>query len=130
MCLLSKDDCDHRQFFEALLFLQMSPEVYSPQAGQLGLETSLAERLFDLYVQDEESAKQSNVLFLTENYRSNQEILKFPSFHFYGDELVASGHNFSPSASKVRPFAVLFSSWKGRRRSKIIHMSTCPRLMK
>ena len=90
----------------------MSPEVYSPQARQLGLETSLAERLFDLYVQDEESAKQSNVLFLTENYRSNQEILKFPSFHFYGDELVASGHTSHPAHPKYGP--LLFFSACGK----------------
>ena len=93
-------------------FFQMSPEVYSPHARQLGLERSLAERLFDLYEQEEESTKQSNVLFLTENYRSNQEILKFPSFHFYGDELVASGHNSHPAHPKYGP--LLFFSARGK----------------
>ncbi|XP_067043097.1 3'-5' exoribonuclease HELZ2-like isoform X4 [Acropora muricata] len=92
--------------------MQMSPEVYSPYARQLGLEKSLAERLFDLYEQEEESTKQSNVLFLTENYRSNEEILKFPSFHFYGDELVASGHNSHPAHPKYGP--LLFFSARGK----------------
>jgi len=57
----------------------MSPEVYSPQARGLGLQKSLAERLFDVY--DKHKAETSkddpnedpNVLFLTENYRCHKD---------------------------------------------------------
>ena len=92
----------------------MSPEVYSPQARRLGLQKSLAERLFDrLYDEDKPDAtKESNVLFLTENYRCHQDILKFPSDNFYGEKLVARGHGFQPAHPKYGP--MLFFSARGK----------------
>ena len=38
----------------------MSPEVYSPQARSLGLQKSLAERLFNLYEKYEAEASKKN----------------------------------------------------------------------
>ena len=92
----------------------MSPEVYSPQARKLGLQKSLAERLFDLYDKDkQEVTKQpTNVLFLTENYRCHKDILQFPSDNFYGEKLVARGHVSQPAHPKYGP--LLFFSARGK----------------
>lgn len=91
----------------------MSPEVYSPQARKLGLQKSLAERLFDLYEKDKEEAiEQYNVLFLTENYRCHEDILKFPSDNFYGEKLVPRGHVSQPAHPKYGP--LLFFSARGK----------------
>ena len=91
----------------------MSPEVYSPEARQLGLQKSLAERLFDMYEKDKQEAmKKSKVLFLTENYRSHQEILQFPSDNFYGEKLVARGQALQPAHPKYGP--LLFFSARGK----------------
>ena len=98
----------------------MSPEVYSPQARSLGLQKSLAERLFDLYDKHEvEESKnnpnlkeESNVLFLTENYRCHDDILKFPSDNFYGRKLVARGHDSQPAHPNYGP--LLFFSARGK----------------
>ena len=95
----------------------MSPEVYSPQARSLGLQKSLAERLFDLYEKYEAEAfkknpsqdEKSNVLWLTENYRCNELILKFPSENFYGKKLIARGHESQPAHPKYGPL-LLFSA--------------------
>ncbi|XP_068675109.1 3'-5' exoribonuclease HELZ2-like isoform X2 [Montipora foliosa] len=98
--------------------MQMSPEVYSPQARQLGLQKSLAERLFDLYSrEDEEHSKwKSNVLFLTENYRCHKEILNFPSYNFYGDKLIARGCHMQPAHPTYGP--LLFFSARGREKKE------------
>ncbi|XP_068761024.1 3'-5' exoribonuclease HELZ2-like isoform X3 [Montipora capricornis] len=100
--------------------MQMSPEVYSPQARQLGLQKSLAERLFDQYSAEEEEEedlrRQSNVLFLTENYRCHEEILKFPSYNFYGDKLIARGCQMQPAHPKYGP--LLFFSARGREKKE------------
>ncbi|XP_068761003.1 3'-5' exoribonuclease HELZ2-like isoform X3 [Montipora capricornis] len=98
--------------------MQMSPEVYSPQARQLGLQKSLAERLFDQYSAEEEEhlRRQSNVLFLTENYRCHEEILKFPSYNFYGDKLIARGCQMQPAHPKYGP--LLFFSARGREKKE------------
>lgn len=101
----------------------MSPEVYSPQARRLGLQKSLAERLFDLYGKDKQEAidqpkdkqealEQSNVLFLTENYRCHEDILKFPSDNFYGEKLVPRGQKSQPAHPKYGP--LLFFSARGK----------------
>ncbi|XP_022797830.1 uncharacterized protein LOC111336066 [Stylophora pistillata] len=102
--------------------MQMSPEVYSPQALSLGLQKSLAERLFDLYEKYEAEVSKSkpkqdedgepNVLWLTENYRCNEHILKFPSENFYGKKLIARGHEFQPAHPKYGP--LLFFSARGK----------------
>lgn len=100
----------------------MSPEVYSPQARSLGLQKSLAERLFDIY--DKRKAEASNVnpkedpnvLFLTENYRCHQEILQFPSDNFYGEKLVARGHALQPEHPKYGP--LLFFSARGKEKKE------------
>ena len=98
----------------------MSPEVYSPQARSLGLQKSLAERLFDLYEKYEAEApkrnpnldEESNVMWLTENYRCNEGILKFPSENFYGKKLIARGHESQPKHPKYGP--LLFFSARGK----------------
>ena len=96
------------------IFFQMSPEVYSPNARQQGLQKSLAERLFDLYDRDKpEGLNQSaNVMFLTENYRCNKEILQFPSDNFYGEKLIARGHVTQAPHPKYSP--LLFFSARGK----------------
>ena len=98
----------------------MSPEVYSPQARSLGLQKSLAERLFDLYEKYEAEAskgnpklnEESNVLWLRENYRCNEHILKFPSENFYGKKLIARGHESQPAHPNYSP--LLFFSARGK----------------
>ena len=91
----------------------MSPEVYSPKARCLGLQKSLAERLFDMYDKNEsEAMRESNVLFLTENYRCHQDILQFPSDNFYGEKLVARGHASQRAHPKYGP--LLFFSARGK----------------
>ena len=91
----------------------MSPEVYSPEARQLGLQKSLAERLFDLYDKDKpEATRVPNVLFLTENYRSHKDILQFPSKNFYGGKLLACGHTSQPAHPKYGP--LMFFSARGK----------------
>ncbi|XP_078348623.1 3'-5' exoribonuclease HELZ2-like isoform X2 [Oculina patagonica] len=100
--------------------MQMSPEVYSPQAISLGLQTSLAERLFDVYEKQKavasnfNSREDTNVLFLTENYRCHQDILQFSSDNFYGEKLVARGHQ--PAHPKYGP--LLFFSARGKEKKE------------
>ena len=49
-------------------FLQMSPDVFSPEAKNWGFQTSLQERLFYEYKQlQAEETFDSNLIFLTEN---------------------------------------------------------------
>ena len=69
------------------LCFQMGPEVYSHYARDWGLQRSLPERLFDHYCEKMPSG--DSVMFLTENYRSHPDILQFPSYNFYGEELIA-----------------------------------------
>lgn len=91
----------------------MSPEVYSPQARRLGLQKSLAERLFDIYDKHEaQEVREYYVLFLTENYRCHPDILKFPSDNFYGEKLLARGGTFQPEHPKYGP--LLFFSARGK----------------
>ncbi|XP_048588777.1 helicase with zinc finger domain 2-like isoform X4 [Nematostella vectensis] len=86
--------------------MQMSPEVYSKSlfnevlrnaqssggSQEWGLQKSLPERLFDQYnMLTNEHFLKSHVMFLTENYRSNEVILQFSSDCFYGKKLVAGG---------------------------------------
>ena len=98
----------------------MSPEVYSPQARSLGLQKSLAERLFDVYDKHKTEGSNGNpnedpnVLFLTENYRCHQDILQFPSDNFYGEKLVARGHQ--PAHPKFGP--LLFFSARGKEKKE------------
>ena len=91
----------------------MSPEVYSPEARRLGLQKSLAERLFDIYDKHEaQEVREYYVLFLTENYRCHPDILKFPSDNFYGEKLLARGGNSQPAHPKYGP--LLFFSARGK----------------
>ena len=98
----------------------MSPEVNSPQARRLGLQKSLPERLFDVYdkhraeASNFNSKEDRNVLFLTENYRCHQDILQFPSDNFYGEKLVARGHQ--PAHPKYGP--LLFFSARGKEKKE------------
>ena len=91
----------------------MSPEVYSPEARRLGLQKSLAERIFDMYDKHEsQEVGESYVLFLTENYRCHQDILQFPSYNFYGEKLIARGGTSQPAHPTYGP--LLFFSARGK----------------
>lgn len=91
----------------------MSPEVYSPEARRLGLQKSLAERLFDIYDKHEaQEVREYYVLFLTENYRCHPDILKFPSDNFYGEKLLARGGTSQLAHPKYGP--LLFFSARGK----------------
>lgn len=100
----------------------MSPEVYSPQARSLGLQKSLAERLFDVYdkrkteASNDNPKENPNVLFLTENYRCHKDILQFPSDNFYGEKLIARGHELQPEHPKYGP--LLFFSARGKEKKE------------
>lgn len=85
----------------------MSPEVYSRSAQDWGLQRSLPERLFDHYYTNKQL--DNSVIFLTENYRSHPDILQFPSYNFYGKELIAR----SEQASHPRFGPLLFFSVRG-----------------
>ena len=87
--------------------------MYSPFAREWGLQRSLPERLFDHYeATGDETFKNANVMFLTENYRSHQEILNFPSENFYGGQLVARGHADQPAHPRLGP--LVFYTARGK----------------
>ena len=87
--------------------------MYSPFAREWGLQRSLPERLFDHYeATGDETFKNANVMFLTENYRSHQEILNFPSENFYGGQLVARGHANQPAHPRLGP--LVFYTARGK----------------
>ncbi|XP_041460739.1 RNA helicase Mov10l1-like [Lytechinus variegatus] len=77
--------------------MQLGPVLASSQAGELGLEQSLLERLMkrDLYQRDAKTFRDHggyNPLLVTKlvnNYRSHPALLKLPSQCFYHDELNA-----------------------------------------
>ncbi|XP_048248196.1 helicase with zinc finger domain 2-like isoform X1 [Haliotis rufescens] len=87
--------------------MQISPKVYSPEARQLGFHTSLLERLYAYYesLSGRIANKSSNPLniFLSSNYRTKMEILRFISAIFYGgpDSLKAMG--VVPSVVELTP---------------------------
>ncbi|XP_046550029.1 LOW QUALITY PROTEIN: helicase with zinc finger domain 2-like [Haliotis rubra] len=86
---------------------QISPKVYSPEARQLGFHTSLLERLYAYYesFSGKIANKSNNPLniFLSINYRTKMEILRFISAIFYGgpDSLKAMG--IVPSVVELTP---------------------------
>ncbi|XP_022780315.1 probable helicase with zinc finger domain isoform X1 [Stylophora pistillata] len=83
--------------------MQMSPDVFSPDAKKWGFRTSLQERLFYEYKQRHaEKTLDSNVIFLTENYRSNEQVLQLASDMFYGGKL-STGSN-QPLHPSLGPF--------------------------
>ena len=87
--------------------------MYSPEARRLGLQKSLAERLFDIYDKHEaQEVREYYVLFLTENYRCHPDILKFPSDNFYGEKLLARGGTSQLAHPKYGP--LLFFSARGK----------------
>nr|XP_054752210.1 RNA helicase Mov10l1-like [Lytechinus pictus]XP_054752211.1 RNA helicase Mov10l1-like [Lytechinus pictus] len=77
--------------------MQLGPVLASSQAGELGLEQSLLERLMkrDLYQRDAKTFRDHGgynpllVTKLVDNYRSHPALLKLPSKCFYHDELNA-----------------------------------------
>ena len=65
--------------------------MFSPQAKAWGLQTSLQERLFrDYQKRQKETTPDPNIVLLTENYRSNKQVLQFSSDMFYGGKLSSS----------------------------------------
>lgn len=87
----------------------MSPDVFSPDAKKWGFQTSLQERLFYEYKQRRaEKTLDSNVIFLTENYRSNEQVLQLASEMFYGGRLSAgSNQPLHPSLGSVMFYCAL-----------------------
>lgn len=83
----------------------MSPEVYSNFDCQYGLRKSLPERLFDHYSQMENSDtfKDRHLMFLKHNYRSNSELLEFPSDNFYAGDIIAMGDEENPAHPTLGP---------------------------
>jgi len=82
----------------------MSPEVYSNFDCQYGLKKSLPERLFDHYNQMENCTfTDRHMMFLKKNYRSNSEILTFPSDKFYGGDVVPMGDKDNPAHPTLGP---------------------------
>lgn len=66
----------------------MSPDVFSPLAAKWGYQMSLQERLFyDYKERRKEKTRDPNLIFLTKNYRSNEQVLQFSSDMFYGGKL-------------------------------------------
>lgn len=62
--------------------------MFSPQAKKWGFQISLQERLFYEYKRRQSSSEiDPNLIFLTENYRSNERLLQFSSDMFYGGDL-------------------------------------------
>ena len=62
--------------------------MFSPEAKKWGFQTSLQERLFyDYKGRQKVTTLDPNVILLTENYRSNEQLLQFPSDMFYGGKL-------------------------------------------
>ena len=62
--------------------------MFSPLAAKWGYQMSLQERLFyDYKERRKEKTRDPNLIFLTENYRSNEQVLQFSSDMFYGGKL-------------------------------------------
>lgn len=62
--------------------------MFSPEAKKWGFQMSLQERHFyDYKRRQKETTLDPNVILLTENYRSNEQILQFSSDMFYGGKL-------------------------------------------
>ena len=94
----------------------MSPDVFSPQARKWGLHVSLQERLFyDYESRQIGSQPDANVIFLTENYRSNEDLLQFSSDMFYGGGL-SSGSSQTASSAAWASRLLCCSGERGDRR--------------
>ncbi|XP_041364401.1 helicase with zinc finger domain 2-like [Gigantopelta aegis] len=87
--------------------MQISPRVYSPEARKLNFHVSLLQRLYRHYESFREQLNQRNSsplnIFLSINYRTKMEILRFISAIFYGgpDQLKAQGS--IPSVVEITP---------------------------
>ncbi|BGP03615.1 hypothetical protein NBRC10513v2_007348 [Rhodotorula toruloides] len=68
---------------------QLGPVIHSHVSSNLGLQTSLLERLMSLpdYVESNHKARGITYVKLTKNYRNHPAILKLPNQLFYGGEL-------------------------------------------
>ncbi|XP_076439727.1 3'-5' exoribonuclease HELZ2-like isoform X2 [Babylonia areolata] len=95
--------------------LQISPKVYSAEARRQNFGMSMLERLYEYYSNFSHQLQQRSVsnplnIFLSINYRTKMEILRFISAVFYGgpDNLTAGGS--IPSVVELTPlqfYAVL-----------------------
>lgn len=66
-------------------YFQMDPEVYSPLAKEYNLHRSPLEHIYGEY-----SEQHKHKILLNCNYRTHEDILKFPSKFFYRDKLKSS----------------------------------------
>ena len=85
--------------------LQMSPQVYNPEASSL--KVSLLQRIFDRYETHQRNTGSSeesrHTVFLTKNYRNDRLILKFLSSVIYGhDEKLVWRSGINSSCGSLR----------------------------
>ena len=97
----------------------MSPDVFSPEAKKWGFQTSLPERLYYYKKRQTETEVDPNLILLTENYRSNEQLLQFSSDMFYGGKL-SSGSD-QPIHPSFGP--LLFYSALGKEEMEENHFS-------
>jgi len=88
---------------------QLGPVIMSRFAKNSGLGISFLERLttLPLYARDEKHEGKYNPYFcikLLKNYRSHTALLKFPSTHFYDDELIPAAADTETSLCKSLTF--------------------------
>lgn len=94
--------------------------MFSPQAKKWGFQKSLQERLFyDYNGRQKETTMDPNLIYLTDNYRSNEQVLQFPSDMFYGGKL-SSG-----SVQRLHPWLgpLVFYSALGKEEMEENHSS-------
>ncbi|GBE89135.1 P-loop containing nucleoside triphosphate hydrolase protein [Sparassis crispa] len=70
---------------------QLGPIIRSPIARELGLEVSYLERLMQREPYDEQAGYGKSVVKLVQNFRSHENILRFPNERFYHGDLRPCG---------------------------------------
>ncbi|XP_077997754.1 3'-5' exoribonuclease HELZ2-like [Glandiceps talaboti] len=90
---------------------QMSTEVYSDYAKTHKFCQSLLKRLYGLYMECGDGSELYR-LMLVENYRCNDEILKFVSKLYYGKQLIASSDPPQQRHPDVYPLAFFSANGK------------------
>ncbi|XP_070570218.1 3'-5' exoribonuclease HELZ2-like [Ptychodera flava] len=92
---------------------QMSPEVHSDHARKLKFDQSLLTRLFKAYIKEGSSSQPFRIM-LDENYRCQENILKFISLLFYGKALIASSDPPQKRHPEIYPLAFYSASGEER----------------
>ncbi|KAK7471580.1 hypothetical protein BaRGS_00035778, partial [Batillaria attramentaria] len=96
--------------------MQTSPRVYSPEARRQGFGMSLLERLYlyyEAYSHHMEKSGHSPLnIFLSINYRTKMEILRFISAVFYGGPEQLKAYGNIPSVVELTP--LMFNAVQGK----------------